>query len=125
MGQDFRGDNMTIADRIREKRISLDLSQTELAKRAGYTDRTTISKLEHMGNDITMKQVKRVAEALGVSSAYLMGWDNDNNVNIDVEDNANNVVRARALLMYEKYLSADKDIQNVVETLLKIHQQDS
>ena len=116
---------MTIADRIREKRISLDLSQTELAKRAGYTDRTTISKLEHMGNDITMKQVKRVAEALGVSSAYLMGWDNDNNVNIDIENNANNVVRARALLMYEKYLSADKDIQNVVETLLKIHQQDS
>lgn len=116
---------MTIADRIREKRLELSLSQTDLAKRAGYSDKTTISKFEHMGNDITMKQVKRVAEALGVSSAYLMGWDNDNNVTIDVEDDANKLVRARALLMYEKYLSADEDIKKVVETLLKLHQQDS
>ena len=111
---------MTIADRIREKRIELDLSQTELAKKAGYSDRTTISKFEHMGNDITMKQVKRVADALGVSSAYLMGWEHP--IEIEVE---NAELRERALKMYEKYLSADKDIQNVVETLLKLHQQDT
>lgn len=66
---------MTIGDRIRIKREELSLSQTDLAKKAGYNDRTSISKFEHAGDDISMKQVKRVAKALGVSAAYLMGWE--------------------------------------------------
>lgn len=66
---------MTIGERIKEKRKELNLSQEDLAKKAGYKDKTAISKFEHKGNDITMKQVKRVASALGVSAAYLMGWE--------------------------------------------------
>lgn len=68
---------MTIADRIRNKRNELNYSQTELAIKAGYSDKTAISKIENAGDDITMKQVKRIAKALGVQSAYLMGWTND------------------------------------------------
>lgn len=66
---------MTIADRIRIKRTELDYSQTQLALKAGYSDKTAISKFENAGDDITMKQVKRIAKALGVSTAYLMGWE--------------------------------------------------
>ena len=65
---------MTVGDRIREIRVSLEISQTELAKRAGYSDKTRISKIENSGNEISMKQVKRIAKALNVDSAYLMGW---------------------------------------------------
>ena len=65
---------MTIADRIRSRREELLLSQTALAKRAGYSDKTAISKIEHSGDNVTMKQVKRVAKALDVTSAFLMGW---------------------------------------------------
>lgn len=68
---------MNIGDRIRLQRTRLDISQTELAKRAGYSDRTAISKFENAGDDITMKQVKRVAKALGVSTEYLMGWQEE------------------------------------------------
>ena len=68
---------MTIAERIRLKRHELQLSQTELAERADYCDKTRISKIENSGNDISMKQVKRIAKALGVSSAYLMGWETE------------------------------------------------
>lgn len=70
---------MTISDRIKKKRLELELSQTELAKLAGYSDKTAISKLENAGDDITMKQVKRIAQALGVTSAYLMGWESERN----------------------------------------------
>lgn len=66
---------MTIADRIRNKRNELNLSQSDLAVRANYCDKTRISKIENSGNDISMKQVKRIAAALGVSTAYLMGWE--------------------------------------------------
>jgi len=68
---------MTIGERIKEKRKELNLSQEDLAKKAGYKDKTAISKFEHKGNDITMKQVKRVASALGVSASYLMGWEEE------------------------------------------------
>lgn len=65
---------MTIADRIRNIRNELQLSQTELAERANYCDKTRISKIENSGNDISMKQVKRIASALGVPMERLMGW---------------------------------------------------
>ena len=65
---------MTIADRIRNIRNELQLSQTELAERANYCDKTRISKIENSGNDISMKQVKRIAAALGVPMESLMGW---------------------------------------------------
>lgn len=65
---------MTIADRIRNIRNELQLSQTELAERANYCDKTRISKIENSGNDISMKQVKRIALALGVPMESLMGW---------------------------------------------------
>lgn len=65
---------MTVGDRIKNKRTELGFSQDELAKRAGYNDKTAISKLEHSGDKITLKQVKRVALALNVPPEYLMGW---------------------------------------------------
>ena len=71
---------MTIGDRIKEKRKELHLSQEALAKLAGYSDKSAISKFEHSGDDISMKQVKRVAQALGVSSAYLMGWEREDRI---------------------------------------------
>lgn len=68
---------MTVGERIKQKRIQLELSQTELAKRAGYTDKTSISKIEHAGNDVSLKQVGRVAEALGTTFQFLMGWEEE------------------------------------------------
>lgn len=65
---------MTVGERIKQKRIELKFSQEELAQRAGYSDKTAISKLEHAGNDITLKQVKRIAEALKTEASELMGW---------------------------------------------------
>jgi len=66
---------MTVGERIRQARIAKEMSQTELAERARYSDKTRISKIEHAGNDVSMKQVRRIAKALGVSASYLMGWE--------------------------------------------------
>lgn len=66
---------MTVGERIKLRRLELKLSQSELAKKAGYSDKSAISKLEHSENDITLKQVKRIADALDVSPSFLIGWE--------------------------------------------------
>lgn len=75
--------NITIADRIKEVRTSKHVSQTDLARKAGYSDKSAISKIEHSGDNITIKQVKRIAAALNITPSYLMGWDSDSSEAID------------------------------------------
>jgi len=122
---------MTVADRIREKRCELQWSQTELATRAHYSDKTAISKIENAGNNITMKQVNRIAEALGVSSAYLMGWGD-----VDYVDSFGNVIETtptkskqqevefyeRMRAYYERYINASPEVQSAIDLLLETSQ---
>lgn len=68
---------MTVGERIKQKRIEYGLSQQELAKRAGYSDKTAISKIEHSGNGVTLKQIKRIANALNVDPSEFMGWSDN------------------------------------------------
>ena len=65
---------MELSDRVRRRREELDLTQDELAKRMGYKSRVSINKIEN-GRPVSQKIIARLAEALGVSIPYLMGWD--------------------------------------------------
>lgn len=66
---------MGIGDRIKEKRIELHLSQEELAKRMGYTSKSTINKIELGKNDVSQKKIIQFAKVLHTTVPYLMGWD--------------------------------------------------
>ena len=66
---------MTLYDRIRARREELNMSQEELAKRLGYKSRSTIAKIESGENDITQSKIVAFAKALGIKTAYLMGWE--------------------------------------------------
>lgn len=68
---------MTIADRIKALRIEQGLSQGELADRIGKGDKSTICKMEGNGDSISLKNIKKIAEALHTTPAYLMGWEDD------------------------------------------------
>ena len=68
---------MGIGKRIKKRREELQLSQDELAKKVGYTSRSTINKIEKEINDITQSKIVAFADALDTKPAYLMGWDND------------------------------------------------
>lgn len=121
---------MNIGDRIRIIRTEKELSQTDLAKIAGYYDKTVISKFEHAGNDISMKQVRRIAKALDVSPAYLMGWETTATGHDPVE-----VVRDSPLIyteeemkareLFELYEKASPEVQQAVELILRSSQQNS
>ena len=110
---------MTVADRIKERRIELKLSQTELAKRMGYSDKTSISKIEASGNSITLKKVEKVANALGVSAAYLMGWEDTHVVSHQVDYAIKNEEPTEADIIIELYKKSDKDTQAQVKRILE------
>ena len=65
---------MELSDRVRCRREELGLTQDDLAKRMGYKSRVSINKIEN-GRPVSQKIIIRLAEALGVSVPYLMGWD--------------------------------------------------
>lgn len=67
----------TLYDRIKYRREALGLSQTELAERLGYNDRSTIAKIEKGVNDLNQSKIEAFAEALETTPAYLMGWTDD------------------------------------------------
>ena len=66
---------MTVADRIRDRRLELNMTQKELSDKIGTKDRSSISKIEARGDDISMKDIVRIAEALNVTPQYLLGWE--------------------------------------------------
>lgn len=62
---------MTFGEKVRQARIALDLSQTELAEKTGISERSLYT-YEQMGTMPRMGNVKKIAEALCVSVGYLM-----------------------------------------------------
>lgn len=66
---------MTTGDRIRNRRMELGLTQEDLAKKMGLAGKSTISKIESSGNEVSLKQVRKYAEALNCTVGYLLGMD--------------------------------------------------
>lgn len=66
---------MHIGDKIKKRRIELNMSQEELAKRLGYSSRSTINKIEKGINDITQSKIIEFAKALDTTISYLMDWE--------------------------------------------------
>ena len=125
---------MTIADRIKQKREELGLSQEDLAKKCGYADKTSISKIENSGNDITLKKINKIADALNVSHRYLMGWeDEDGDLTVlgqlgysyekqellKTLSNYSSDQLAEFVKFLNLFTKATHEVQSAIETLLK------
>lgn len=66
---------MRIGERIKLKRNEKGLSQRDLASLMGYSHHSTLARIENGSVDVSQKKIVQFAEVLGVSVAYLMGWD--------------------------------------------------
>lgn len=75
---------MKIRERIKNRRIELNITQDELARRLGYSDKSSISRMEN-SSKLTLNKVQLLADALNVSPSYLMGWEEENNIDIDMD----------------------------------------
>lgn len=117
---------MTVGDRIKQRRLELGLTQEELAERLGYKGRTSVCVVETGGDNVTTTKVQKFAMALGVSPAYLMGWEEEDGYsyvipaeNIEFSKPYKDAMLKRALKYYELYTNASPEIQQAVDAILK------
>ena len=66
---------MTIGERIKARRKELQMSQRELSARMGYSNHSTITRIEAGKVDLPQSRIAQFAQALGVTPSHLMGWD--------------------------------------------------
>ena len=65
---------MELYQRIRALREERGMSQEALARAAGYTDRSSIAKIEKGQVSLSAAKIDLLAKALGVTPGYLTGW---------------------------------------------------
>lgn len=68
---------MTVGERIRIRREHLGMSQEDLALKIGYKSRSSINKIELDVQQLGQKKIKAVADALGVTTNYILGVDEE------------------------------------------------
>lgn len=66
---------MELHQRIKQRRMELDMSQEELAFKLGYKSRSSINKIEMGDNDIPQSRILAFAKALNTTPSYLLGLD--------------------------------------------------
>lgn len=74
---------MTVYERIKLRRIELGMSQADLGKKIGYTNHSTIAKIESGQRDLKQSQIVKFAKALDTTPGYLMGWEDLSHINED------------------------------------------
>ncbi len=60
---------------IKKLRQQLNLSQDDLAKKIGYTNRSSIAKIEKGEVDLPLSKIILFAQFLHTTPADLMGWE--------------------------------------------------
>ena len=66
---------LQLYENIKTCRKAAKMTQEELARRTGYTDRSSIARIEKGEIDLPQSKIKQFAEALGTTPGHLMGWD--------------------------------------------------
>lgn len=77
-------DNKKIGQRIKQVREALGMTQAELARRMGYSARSTINRIENGSQAFPMKKLDKFAQVLDVTPAYLAGFTQE-----DIPDGLN------------------------------------
>lgn len=105
------------AQRIRERRLEIGMTQLELAIQSGYSGRSSINKIEKDARNVPLDRLTKIAEALRVSPDYLMGWDEEEGTfgeDIDSQTKKSTVEEAFNLLNPDH----QKAVLDLMQTLL-------
>lgn len=67
---------------IKKQRTYLGLTQSDLAEKLGYADKSMIAKIEKGGIDLPQSKILDFANILNISPSELMGWDEPHSISI-------------------------------------------
>lgn len=68
---------LKLYENIKARREALGMTQTELALKTGYADKSTISRIEKGKVDLSQSKIEAFAKALRTTANDLMGYDAD------------------------------------------------
>ncbi len=103
---------LKLYENIRHYRKAAKMTQDELAKRAGYTDRSSIAKIEKGQVDLAQSKIEQFARIFGVTAGELMGWNQE-----EPEELQNMGALAAQLLM-------DRDAMEMVKEYMALSESD-
>lgn len=66
---------MTLGEKIKKLRVKNNMTQTDLAKKLKTTKQTIFKYEAGIIADPPLSRIQDLADALNVSTAYLMGWE--------------------------------------------------
>ncbi len=104
---------------IKEKRLLLGMTQTDLAKKLGYSDKSMIAKIEKGQVDLPQSKILDFAKALDVSPGDLMGWEDEKKDNLSQYDNIMPITTKKVPLLGQiacgKPIYANEDRESYIE----------
>lgn len=95
---------------IRNRRKELGMSQEELAKKVGYTSRSTIARIEKGEIDLSRSKIIAIAKALKTTPSDLMGWSEEIGDALDKEYHSEKQYQSN----YITKLSEDPELMEIV-----------
>ena len=104
---------MQFYDRIKARRIELNMSQDELAAKIGYNGRSMVCHIEKGETDISISKLTQIAAALDISPMFLLYGNKE----LLLDDTEKEVI--------ENYRLADAGTRSAVNKLLDIREKDS
>ena len=117
---------MEIGEKIKKRRMELGLSQRELARRMGYSDNSTLARIEQGKVDVYQNKIVQFSEVLGVSIAYLMDWEEEQKKNdiqsdiiLEMRSNSEFMAAVETLYLYKSDKDKLKSINQMLNTLIK------
>ena len=99
---------LKLYENIKKYRKLKGMSQSELAKRTGYSNRSAISRIENGDIDLPQSKILLFAEALGVDVGELMG-DTSYNESINATIDQMDSKQRDRLLAYARFILSDKE----------------
>lgn len=107
---------LKIHDNIRKYRKNAGMTQDELARLAGYSDRSSIAKIERGLVDLSQSRIKQFADIFGVTPSTLMGWEKEPE---DLAELTATILQDTDLMaMIEKYLTLSAADQKAVRAMV-------
>lgn len=109
---------LELYENIRALRVAKGLTQSQLAEKCGYSDKTMISKIEHGEIDLPISKIVTIANALDVPPNELLG---DGFILLDEVKPRNHDYLKAYYDFFTKYYKLDKSTKDVIERLLETY----
>jgi len=114
---------------IKKRRQELHMTQTELAEKTGYTNKSSIASIEAGKIDLPQSKILQFADALECTPSELLGWTGDSYSNEEdmvaasylsfrMEQANHTEVSLEALELAEQWDKADAETKRMIVEIL-------